>query len=250
MRAGDRLRHRPRRGRECPDLPHHRLRGHLHPVHGALDGRVPALSTLQPLPENFADTRDALHRVAEEVVAPARKPHNEIALGQTPGGFGTPEFEFEGKRMRVRVDGDQLVHEIDGEERRAGLGSLAEAGRLLGEELLPDGIPQDMGALGVDAECAARLADFYEFAAGVLERFKAALPADAEPSDTNLWPEHFDIALEAGSEAEGRRANYGASPGDDQHPEPYLYVGPWTGEVEGELWNATGFGGAELSYSD
>ena len=26
---------------------------------------------------------------------------------------------------------------------------------------------------------------------------------------------------------DGRRAGYGVSPGDEQHPEPYLYVGPW-----------------------
>ena len=50
--------------------------------------------------------------------------------------------------------------------------------------------------------------------------------------------------------AAGQRANFGASPGDDDHPEPYLYVGPWTAEVSGELWNATGFKGAELTYSE
>ena len=48
----------------------------------------------------------------------------------------------------------------------------------------------------------------------------------------------------------GRRANYGASPGDEQHAEPYLYVGPWTAEPQGELWNASAFNGAELGYAD
>jgi hypothetical protein len=63
-----------------------------------------------------------------------------------------------------------------------------------------------------------------------------------------LWPEHFDIAIEMG--AEPLRANYGFSPGDEGHPEPYAYVGPWTAEVSGELWNGDGFRGAELSYAE
>jgi hypothetical protein len=205
---------------------------------------------LRPLPESFASTREALHRVAEELVAPARKPHNEIALRRTPGGFGTPHFEFEGKRMQVRVEGVELVLASGGEETRAELTTLAHAGEFLGPELLPDGVPDDGEPLGVDPVAAARLGDFYAFSADVLARFRSGMPADAEASHVNLWPEHFDIAFEAGSEAAARRANYGASPGDEGHPEPYLYVGPWTAEVAGELWNATGFNGAELAYTE
>ena len=51
-------------------------------------------------------------------------------------------------------------------------------------------------------------------------------------------------------EATGRRANYGFSPGDADHREPYIYVGPWRDDVAGELWNATGFAGAELGYAE
>jgi hypothetical protein len=42
----------------------------------------------------FAQTRDALHRIAEAVVSPARvnATGNEIALEATAGGFGTPAF--------------------------------------------------------------------------------------------------------------------------------------------------------------
>ena len=205
---------------------------------------------LKPLPESFAATRDALHRVAEQLVAPARKPHNEIALRQTPGGFGTPPFEFEGERIQVLTEGGDLVLALNGEERRAELTSLADAGTLLGPGLLPDGVPKDPSPLGVDPAAAQRLGDFYAFAAETLEAVKVTMPPGAEASEPNLWPEHFDIAFEAGSEAAGQRANYGASPGDDDHPEPYLYVGPWTAEVEGELWNATAFKGAELSYAE
>jgi hypothetical protein len=203
---------------------------------------------LKPLRPAFVATRRALHRVAEELVAPARKPHNEIALRQTPGGFGTPVFEFEARTTQVRVEGVELVVGPDGAEGRVELRTLAAGGALLGPELLPDGVPDDESPLEIDGEAAARLADFYAFGADVLERVKSAMSADAAPSDTNLWPEHFDIAFDAGPESAGMRATYGASPGDDEHPEPYVYVGPWTAEVSGKLWNATGFRGAELRY--
>ena len=208
------------------------------------------MSDLKPLSPEFPATRDALHRVAEEVVAPARKPHNEIALTATAGGFGTPEFEHNGRRFEVRVDGDELVVDADGTQTRSPITSIAAAAQVVGADLLPDGMPDDEADLGIDPESAEALGTFYGFAAEALASFKSSLPGDADASDTNLWPEHFDIAFEAGSEAAGKRANYGASPGDEDHPEPYLYVGPWSGEVEGELWNAKAFTGAELGYAE
>ena len=158
---------------------------------------------MRPLPDGFAAAVGALHRVAEEVVAPARKPDNEIALAATPGGFGTPVFEWEGSLQQVRVEGASLVY-----ERRE--------------------------PLDVDPEAAAALADWYAFGDEVLRAL------GGEPV---LWPEHFDLAIVIGE------ANYGFSPGDEQHAEPYAYVGPFN-PVEGELWNATGFPGAELTYAE
>ena len=84
----------------------------------------------------------------------------------------------------------------------------------------------------------------------MLERLRAEAGEGADPSAALLWPEHFDLAIEAGDEAARRRANYGFSPGDAGHPEPYVYVGPWRDDVAGELWNATGFAGAELGYAE
>jgi hypothetical protein len=167
-----------------------------------------------------------------------------------PGGFGTPPFEFEGANLQVHVEGAELVIERDGDAERVPLTSVSEAGARLGSALLPDGVPTDAEALEIDPDAAERLADFYAFADEVLRALREGLPAGDVPSDINLWPEHFDIAFEAGDEAAGRRANYGASPGDEGHDEPYLYVGPWSAQVEGELWNAAGFSGAELSYSE
>jgi hypothetical protein len=204
---------------------------------------------LSPLPENFAASVAALHRVAEKLVSPARKPDNEIALEASPGGFGTPEFEFGGARHRVRVEGAALVHEIDGDERRAPLGSLDEAAAVIAE-LLPADVELDSDPLEIDAAAALALGRLYEFGNGVLCGLVDEATAAAAATPPHLWPEHFDIAIELGSEADGARANFGLSPGDENHPEPYLYVGPWTAGVSGELWQASGFSGAEMSYGD
>ena len=179
---------------------------------------------LTPLPEDFAATVAALHRVAEEVLAPERKPDNEISLRATPGGFGTPEFEWEGERRQVRVEDAELVRVVDGAERRT--------------------------PLDVDPAGSRALAEWFAFGAAVLGELVAAAGPDDEATIPRLWPEHFDIAIELGSEAAGLRANYGLSPGDESHAEPYLYVGPWSLEVSGSLWNADSFSGAEMSYRE
>jgi hypothetical protein len=184
-----------------------------------------AWKRLEPLPPSFAETRVVLHEVAEAVVAPARKPENEIALRYTRGGFGTPFFELDGADCQVRVESGELVRQRGTEETR-------------------EPLPHE-----TDPVAAAALGHFYGFACSVLEQLRAD-EIDGDASLVQLWPEHFDIAFELGSEAAGQRANFGASPGDDQHDEPYLYVGPWTAAVSGELWKATAFKGAELLYSE
>ena len=65
------------------------------------------------------------------------------------------------------------------------------------------------------------------------------------PGRLQIWPEHFDLAVDFGPD--GARANYGGSPGDAAHPEPYLYVGPFE-RREGQFWNEPF--GASLSYAD
>ena len=58
-----------------------------------------------------------------------------------------------------------------------------------------------------------------------------------------MWPEHFDLATTL-----EERVNVGASPGDDRHPLPYLYVGPWsTEELRDPFWNEPF--GASLPWS-
>lgn len=205
------------------------------------------LETLSP---NFPSTVESLHEVAAELVAPARKPPHEIALEPTAGGFGTPFFEFDGARRQVRVEGNELVHECNGTERRAPLTSLATAGAAI-TELLSFDVQLSDEPLAVDAAASRALGALYEFGAKVLAQMVAGAAPDDEAGPVRLWPEHFDIAIELGSEERGERANYGLSPGDEQHPEPYLYVGPWSAPIDGgDLWNAQGFPGAELTYSE
>ena len=56
--------------------------------------------------------RHALHQVAVHVIARARQQATgRFSLRITPGGFGTPEFGPDSKR--VRVAGGSLVVEVD-----------------------------------------------------------------------------------------------------------------------------------------
>jgi len=204
------------------------------------------MQTLAPVPADLVSTREALHRVAEAVVSPARvrASGREISLTPTRGGFGTPPLP---DGSRVRVEGVELViDDPDGAARRAPLSSVRAAARFVGLEA--DALED--GPLAIAPDAAAFLAGFYAFADELLRTLHAEAGADAEPSPIKLWPEHFDVAFDLGAEASGARAGYGASPGDEHHPEPYLYVGPWTARPTGPRWHATGFSGAELTYAE
>ena len=186
-----------------------------------------AWKRLEPLPPAFAETRRALHSVAEGVVAPARRPESEISLRYTLGGFGTPFFEQDGLDCQVRVVHGELV-------------------RQRGREETTEPLPRE-----VDGDAAVALGEFFGFACSVLEQLRANAAVDGPSSLVVLWPEHFDLAVDIGDEDRRARATFGASPGDEQHEEPYLYVSPWNSQIaSGELWNATAFRGAERGYSE
>jgi hypothetical protein len=207
-----------------------------------------AYRRLGPVPAKLVPTRIALHRLAEQVVSPARRNANgKIGLRYTRGGFGTPFF---GADVQVRVRGAELVLQDASGEHAAAITTLAAAADHVGRDLLPDDVQLDRERLDVDPTAAGFLGDWYGFAASVLEELRAGAGNEADPSRVQLWPEHFDLAVELGSEAKGSRAAYGLSPGDEHHPEPYLYVAPWVAPAPGELWQATGFSGAELPYSE
>ena len=205
--------------------------------------------TRAPLPETFAETRDALHRLAVYVISPAQRLVNgEIIMRATPGGFST--FPFDGRV--VGVDGADLI--VNG--ARHPIGSLNDAARLAGIE--PDvgqGAQFDVPAHGdldaplpVDAAAARALGDWFAFATDVLAAVRAEAGPEEDATMVRIWPEHFDAAIDAGEEAAGKRATYGASPGDGHHPEPYLYASPWAGRID-RFFDDPGFRGAARTHS-
>jgi hypothetical protein len=203
----------------------------------------------EPLPGTFAGTRDALHRLAVYVISPAQRLVNgEIVMRATPGGFST--FPFGGRT--IGVDGAELV--VDGV--RHPIGSLNDAARMAGIE--PDVGQQEQfdvpphgdldAPLDVDAAAARVLGDWYAFATDVLETIRADAGGDEDATIVRIWPEHFDVAIDAGDEAAGTRATYGASPGDGHHGEPYLYASPWAGRID-PFFDDPGFRGAARTYA-
>lgn len=183
---------------------------------------IPAPDGLTPVPPTLVATRRVLHRIARETVSPARQEvTGKIGLRAIPGGFGTPPF---GDGRKVGVAGTWLVSKERGE------------------------VVSRTPLAGVDSGAALFIADWFAFGADLLRELRGIAGASAEPSMIQLWPEHFDLAVELGSS--DHRATYGFSPGDDEHREPYAYVSPWRAPEPGPLWNATTFGGAELPYAE
>ena len=188
-------------------------------------------------------TRLALHALAERVISPLRvqATGNEIALRVRPGGFGTPALP---DGSWVGVSGTEVVRlGAGGDEQRTAITSLRAAAAFVG---LVGGASLSDDRLEVHAGAAAVLAEAWAIGEEALGAFAAGGAED--PSAPILWPEHLDIAIEAGSEAAATRATYGVSPGDEDHDEPYAYVAPWTRpEAVGPdtFWNAAGFTGAE-----
>jgi hypothetical protein len=203
-------------------------------------------TSLAPLPESFARTVSSLHTLAEHVLAPARHAANgKIGLRFTYRGFGSPFFADD---RQLRLEEGVLV---DGERRHAPA-SVADAGAFVGLQIgVPTGVYTPATAhephapLAIDPVAARALGDWYGFGASLFEQLRADATASDSPGRVQVWPEHFDIAVDMGPV--GERANYGASPGDPAHNEPYLYIGPFDAR-QGEFWNEPF--GASLSYTE
>jgi hypothetical protein len=205
-----------------------------------------------PLPA-FGDTRLAAHRLAVYVVSPARRlATGRIGLRAAEGAvLATPRFDGQA----VRLEPDRLVRERDGAREEAPVTTLrAAAAFVLGgppDLEYPKGFdvpgPGDLDApLPLDPAAADQLGAWFRFGAGVLAVLRDEAGEGA--SEIQLWPEHFDVAVEV-PWGDGR-ITFGASPGDGTSDEPYLYVLP-PGPVDpSETWNARGFTGAALPFSD
>jgi hypothetical protein len=210
---------------------------------------------LMPLPSGdlFLETLDSLHALAEHVVCGARhRVNGKIGLRYVRGGFGTPFF---GDDEQVRVVGDEIVRTLGDGEQRTPITTLGDAAAFVGTTVgVPGGLftPTTNGdptrRLLVDERAATALADWYGFATSVLAQLRVDF-AGQQPSLVQIWPEHFDASTEAGDEAAGSRATFGASPGDAEHPQPYLYVSAWAPDRidrADPYWNETF--GASLPY--
>lgn len=195
-------------------------------------------------------TRNGWHVLAEHVVAPARhRANGKIGLRFTRGGFGTPYF---GADEQVRLAAEGLIVVRDGNLAVHPVSTPQAAADAVGIE---PGAPSEVytptttlepdAPLDVDPAAARFLGDWFGYSALVLEAQRAAVPPADDPARVQLWPEHFDLSVDFGDESAGRRATYGASPGDAGHTTPYLYVTPWAAP-SGEFWNEGSF--ASLSF--
>ncbi|MHB8466173.1 MAG: hypothetical protein ACYDH6_16140 [Acidimicrobiales bacterium] len=200
---------------------------------------------------DLASVRTDLHRIAAHVLARRRKDvSGRIGLRATVGGIGTPAFG-EGPEV-VRIAGAVLVRET-----KEGSATMPIAGAslrdLAGFVDADVDAPLDLGAdtpavgdpdapIVVADEAFVPFADWYDLGWRALDAVVAHLGAEGQPSVIQIWPEHFDAAVDV-AVGGGARVNLGASPGDGFHAEPYLYVGPWGPERPGDsgYWNA-GFG--------
>ncbi|HLF42807.1 MAG TPA: hypothetical protein VJA46_04670 [Acidimicrobiia bacterium] len=210
---------------------------------------------MKPLPPGLVETRDKLHQLAFFALAPARyKAIGRMGLRATPGGFGTPEFEG----RSARIEGDLLVYESEGNVATQTITTIRSAAEFFGTEYQAVWFPEfwdplspaDPDApLAMDVEGIKAVADWFEFGHQALGRLRGYGLLDDDVSEVQIWPEHFDAAIEMGAEGRGQRASYGASPGDVAHPEPYVYVSAWgTIDRSNRYWNDRAFNGASLDY--
>lgn len=188
-------------------------------------------------PTTLVSTRLALHTLAEHLLAgDLWRRTGKIGLRRSPGGFGQPETLVDRTRHRLRIDGTRLVV-LDGdterwEELSSPLAAATFANSQLGaptDAFTPDTALAADEPLDIDAAAASMLAGWFELVEAALEEVRRR-HSDLEPTIAQLWPEHFDLAFSMSE------INFGGSPGDAAHDEPYLYVGPWS-PLEGPLWN-------------
>ncbi len=214
-----------------------------------------AYKELGPIPKRFPRRRTDFHRLAYSVVAEARYAANgKFGLRFTKDGFGTPFF---GDDVQVRVAGTNLIVQRGDEVESAPITTLEAAGRLVGVEPGTTAAEHDSPALGdisddliVDEASSEFISDWFGFATSVLEELRLT-PGAKDPSRVQLWPGHFDVAIELGRAEREQRATYGASLGDEAHEEPYLYIGAWNDvDRDNSFWNDENFSGASVSYTD
>jgi hypothetical protein len=180
----------------------------------------------------------SLHVLAEHVLgAGLHAATGHIGLQVAPGGFATPTSAVAALDGRFSVaHGVLVLDRPDGARQEAPISTVRSAAEFFG---VAPGMPASVyqpsneldldGLLPIDVAVAERIGEWLALGDEALDRF-AADHAGEQPGSRTLWPEHFDLGF---SMAE---VNYGVSPGDAVHAEPYLYVGPRTPRT-GAFWN-------------
>jgi hypothetical protein len=180
------------------------------------------VSAMQDIQDTYVVTRRQLRGIAESLIAgPQHRAAGTIRLAVRQDGFA-------GTALPLAVHGTGFTWQDDHAPLVGPVRALAEAAGLdygppVGVYELVDPLPPDT-VLTIDPDAAA-LVHRSLYAGGFA--IKQVLP-EQHPT---LWPEHFDVA------AVQDEVNYGVSAGDDFHPTPYAYVGPWTPRT-GAFWNA------------
>lgn len=170
----------------------------------------------------YVTTRRQLRGVAESLIAgPQFRAAGTIRLAVRPDGFV-------GVELPLAVHGVEFCWQDGAAPLRGRAADLATAADITFGP--PDGVYDVVDPLSADEELdvdpvAAELLHRCLYAGGYA--LKQVLPEQ----HAVLWPGHFDVAV---TEAE---VNYGVSAGDEHHPLPYAYVGPWV-QREGPFWNA------------
>jgi hypothetical protein len=189
------------------------------------------------------NTLESLHALAEHVVAAALYAETgRIGLRVAPGGFSTPPFAAD--RRTVGVDHVDLVDASAEGTRRAYLSTLDAAAQLAGvapgapaSVYTPATVCDPDAPLDIDPVSADAVAQWHALGDDALRRWASVLDPTT-PASATLWPEHFDVAIGMDS------VTYGASPGDHDIADPYLYVGtPSDRRSSDRFWNAP-FGAA------
>jgi hypothetical protein len=196
----------------------------------------------------YEPARLHLQRIATHVLARARYAANgRFGLRATTDGIATPLFGVSEEVLRIAAN--VLIHEHQGSDG-AHTDTLTITGRSLDDVARFAGV--DLGAefsvghdtpplgdrtspIDLDLGAAEDVLGWLGVGAVALDRL---LTDTKTPSVVQLWPEHFDVAVDVAATA--GRVNLGASPGDSYHAGPYLYVAPWGAERPGDAdyWNA------------
>jgi hypothetical protein len=184
----------------------------------------------------------------------------------------------DGRRLGVRIrdltllwtDADQgLLDEfpLDGRSRDD---AVAWLDRLLGSKAgsltlqTPYELPEHAVARGEHfrRDDGAALEELGRWFGNADHALRRVTERHAEAGPIRCWPHHLDIATllhvagDPGSE-EARTIGVGLSPGDESHPEPYLYVTPWPypsttawPELPLGAWHVEGFVAAILTGTE